>query len=211
MNSLLHTLKNASPFGLSTYLLLVANSGYTDALNLADTPLFLGSSTEANTLFIIDDSGSMNWTQTMSAAAKLVHPNDINDRIIDIHSNQNNGEERLNHNPQGAEQARRLCAAFNVLAYNESSKDTYTPWAGVDRDGNPYPDMAPTGTGTNSTLNARIDPYLGSASNNITNLDENAYITWNDVNANGEYDNNECPEVFTNKPTFKENCEDNNH
>lgn len=191
MNSLFHTLKNASSFGLGTYLLLVANSGYSAALDLSEVPLFLGESVDPNLLLIIDDSGSMDWVQTMSTAAKREHPELVNNEIVDVHTNRNRNQINISYRPEGEDESRRLCAAFNVLAYDPDIN--YTPWAGVDEDGQAYPDMTYTG---GDSFNVRIDPYLGGDNGNLTDIYDHAFITWNDANGNKEYDNGECPEVI---------------
>ncbi|MBI5041485.1 MAG: hypothetical protein HZB57_09925, partial [Gammaproteobacteria bacterium] len=135
---------------------------------LADSPLFLESSVQSNIFFMVDDSGSMDWEVLLTRGAELAHPTASDSGNLD-------------YSPDTAEEERRLCAGYNGMAYNPTR--TYTPWDGVDSASVTY---------ANATLAAaRIDPY--SAAAGTTNLSNNYYFLWNDANADGVYQNGECP------------------
>lgn len=131
---------------------------------LAQSPLFLGNKVPPNIFFAIDDSGSMNWEITLNAGT--FSPGGRTDDYLDFTAD--NVTER-----------RELCAGFNVLAYNPNF--VYTPWKGEDEDGNTYQDL-PIGGDLQKAL---FDPYDNDNKDNISN---HYYFTWNDIDADGEYD-----------------------
>jgi len=136
---------------------------------LADSPLFLTNSVQPNILFVVDDSGSMDWEVQMSKGA------------IDAYGDGNNYG-YLDFAPSNATERRALCAGYNVLAYNPNV--TYTAWAGVDDAGNAYP-------ASMSLTAARDNPYLSSGG--TTDLSGQFYFVWDDANGDGVYQDGECP------------------
>jgi type IV pilus assembly protein PilY1 len=158
---------NALVTGLRTVLLIGFSHGlYAAPGTLAKSPLFLASNVQPNILFLVDDSGSMDWEILLSNAARTVHP-----------SAGDGGY--LNFTPASSSQERELCYAYNVLAYNPNR--VYTPWQGVDASGNAYTDMTLTA--------ARNDPR---SSFGTTNLSNQFYFPWKD-DGDGVYENGECP------------------
>lgn len=173
---------------------------------LSDKPLFLGTDVQPNILWLVDDSGSMDWEVLLSKEAITIHgeddkPEEDDDAYyLDFESPSDNREKR------------ELCSAYNVMAYDPSSD--YSPWSGVDSAGNAYADSSVTA--------ARKNPYLSNASTysdsydqggnaeneshddktkndsgydnitNVQNLSDHYYYPWDDVNTNGLYDSGEC-------------------
>lgn len=132
---------------------------------IANTPLFLSNSTQPNIFFMIDDSGSMDWEVLLSNGA------------LDAHAGAPNSG-NLDFGADNTSEIRELCHGYNVLAYNPSQ--TYTPWQGVDSNGNAYPNM--------TLAAARTNPwYTGT-----TSLTAHYYFTWND-DGDGVYEDGECP------------------
>jgi type IV pilus assembly protein PilY1 len=133
---------------------------------LATSPLFLqNAAVQPNILFMVDDSGSMDWEVLMSNDARIAHGSSADSGYQDF-------------TPNSTTARRNLCYAYNVLAYNPNR--TYTPWSGLDSYGNAYTDM---------TLSAaRDNPYTSTTSN----LSNHFYFTWND-DGDGVYESGECP------------------
>ncbi|WP_372831064.1 hypothetical protein, partial [Pontibacterium sp.] len=124
------------------YLLLPLISAY-PSITLADlsqTPLYLTTSVKPNIFFLVDDSGSMDWEVLRSSGVSAISIYDSfpNSGNIDITPTREDRDEIL-----------ESCAGYNVLYYDPSK--TYTPWDGVDDNGNAY---------VNQTITAaRVDPY----------------------------------------------------
>lgn len=132
---------------------------------LADSPLFLSTDVPPNIFFLIDDSGSMDWEVLLS-----------NEAIAAYGGAPNSGN--LDFTPNNDTEVRELCAGYNVLAYDPGK--IYTPWLGVDSNGNAYPDM---------TLGAaRRDPYFTGT----VSLNSHFYIEWVD-NGDNVFQAGECP------------------
>ncbi len=140
---------------------------------LADSPLYLTNSVQPNILFIIDDSGSMDWEVQMSKGAITAYGDDNNSGNLDF-------------TPDDTTEQLELCIGYNVLAFNPNV--TYTAWAGKDDAGNTYP-------ASMSFTAARQDPY--SASGSTTNLTGHVYYAWTDSDSDGAYDAGECATTST--------------
>lgn len=147
--------------------------------SIAQSPLFLASAVQSNIFLIVDDSGSMNWEVLLTRGAELAHPGD-SDNVSG-----------LDYGPDDSTERRRLCAGYNALAYNPNR--TYTPWVGMDSANNVYRDQGGTSTATADTVwpNAEQNPYNSGGS--TSNLSSHFYFVWNDSNADGVYQNGECP------------------
>ncbi len=120
-------------------------------LNFATTPLFLQNVVQPNILFLLDDSGSMDWSvlpnNGASADSNFCDPNNSSTcRTLDL--TPNDVTERL-----------ELCSGYNVLAFNPSL--TYTPWKGSDSAAVAYKDAWLYGGGTDASPNysVRQNPY----------------------------------------------------
>ncbi len=145
---------------------------------LADEPLFLGSSTQPNILFLVDDSGSMDWEVLQSTGARAAYPTFPDSGNLDITPTRNDRDEML-----------ESCAGYNVMYYNPDI--TYTPWIGVDANGDPYEDQVIT--------NALVDPYFPTGTRRDLTDDEGfgdppGYFVWDDADDDGEFDQGECPD-----------------
>ena len=121
---------------------------------LADTPLFLSNSVEPNILFMLDDSGSMDWglmtpenngIMRISCDYHHVQPApDIGDRMV--LPTEDTVRELLIAAPYGGVW-RGWSKDYNRLYYDPSI--TYTPWPGENQSGTPYANANPTATWLN--------------------------------------------------------------
>jgi len=159
--------RGALAAGLSGALLLsVSHSLCAAPGTLASSPLFLSTNVQPNIFFMVDDSGSMDWEVLLSNAARTQHNNAPDSGNLDF-------------TPDNSSEELELCYAYNVLAYNPNR--SYTPWRGVDSNGNAYTDMPLTA--------ARNDPYYSGSTSNLSN---HFYFPWND-DGDGVYQAGECP------------------
>ena len=185
---------------LKTTLLTTAISAASQAWavgKLADSPLFLGLEVQPNVLWLVDDSGSMDWEKLLSKEALAAYAassdSNFHKYYLDFET------------PNSDEEKRELCAGYNVMAYNPSR--TYEPWAGKDRAGNAYSD---------ATISAaRKDPYLLASDNysdsynnndsgydndkNVQDLRDHRYYKWNDFDKDEAYDVGECSTSDSNR------------
>ena len=187
------TLKLSTLSGTTTGLLALVMASGTAAApgTLANTPLFLQSgSVQPNIFFMVDDSGSMDWEVLKSTGALA---------IADYSGFRN--RDNLDYTPDRTDRDELLesCAGYNVLYYNPNT--TYTPWTGVDINGNAYQDQSIT-----AALN---DPYNpASGSRDLTDDeglgDPPGYMTWSD-DGDGVFEQGECPDA--NDPGFDYNSQ----
>lgn len=163
---------------------------------ISDEPLFLGTATQPNILFVVDDSGSMSWEILKSTGATAVYPGLRNSGNLDI---------TPNPNPDNGQELLESCSGYNVMYYNPDQ--TYTPWVGQDSAGAYYADQTITA--------ARWNPYSSATGAvNLTNVDNGlefqfnfttftiefvsvgvgvpGYIPWDDADGDGEFDEGEC-------------------
>ncbi len=147
---------------------------------LATSPLFLQSgAVQPNIFFMIDDSGSMDWevlrsTGSLAIGAYSGFPTSGN---LDITPTRGDRDEML-----------ESCVGYNVLYYDPTK--TYTPWAGVDINGNAYQNQS-----INTALN---DPYNPASGTRDLTSDEGfgdppGYMTWVD-DGDGVFELGECPD-----------------
>ncbi len=147
---------------------------------LATSPLFLQSgAVQPNIFFMIDDSGSMDWevlrsTGSLAIADYAGFPTSGN---LDITPTRGDRDEML-----------ESCVGYNVLYYDPAK--TYTPWAGVDINGNTYQNQSITG--------ALVDPYNPASGTRDLTSDEGfgdppGYMTWAD-DGDGVFEQGECPD-----------------
>ena len=175
--------KTTNPFISTAGLLALVMTTNTPAApgTLSTSPLFLQSgSVQPNIFFMIDDSGSMDWEILKSSGALA---------IGDYSGFRN--RDNLDYTPDRTDRDELLesCAGYNVLYYDPTN--TYTPWTGVDINGNAYQDQ-----GITSALN---DPYNpASGSRDLTDDegvgDPPGYMTWSD-DGDGVFEQGECPDV----------------
>ncbi|MEW6330468.1 MAG: PilC/PilY family type IV pilus protein, partial [Pseudomonadota bacterium] len=156
-------------------------------LTFATTPLFLQNVVQPNILFLLDDSGSMDWSilpnNGASADSNFCNPNN------------SSGCRTLDLTPNDVTERLELCAGYNVLAFNPSL--TYTPWKGLDSASVAYKDAWLYGGGSDASPNysVRTNPYSSSSSTTDLSSTSNvsvAYWAWTDSDSDGEYDVGEC-------------------
>lgn len=114
---------------------------------LADTPLFLSNSADPNILFLLDDSGSMDWglmTTEYNGVMRIgcssffyTQPSSVNSYESDWSTYIAPTEEA--HPGHGAWRA--WSTAYNKLYYDPNT--TYVPWSAGDKGGNAYTNAPP--------------------------------------------------------------------
>ncbi len=123
---------------------------------LADTPLFLSNSVEPNVLFMLDDSGSMDWglmtreddgLMRIGCTYYYAHPSADNRSTYVVPTEAAMAAQGMA--PPYGGVWRAWNASYNRLYYNP--RITYEPWPGEDGSGTPYADVDPTA--------APINPY----------------------------------------------------
>jgi len=137
---------------------------------LAQSPLFASASVKPNIFFVLDDSSSMAYSLIKSPGARIVYPTYAPDEDADPL-------------PSTNEEVLRLCAGYNVLAYDPTV--TYTPWFGEDSAGTAY--------GNRTLSDACTNPYDPATCGVDLVAGQWIYFTWTDANGDGEYQSGECP------------------
>lgn len=188
--------------------LLVAIKTYAAPGILEDIPLNIGTRVQPNILFLLDDSGSMDW--------EVLKSNGAEDRFS---ANRNSGNVDMTPTPTDFVELLESCAGYNVMYYNNYSdyyetgnsnegelKVVYEPWSGQDLNNLVYNNMPITA--------ARLDPYfsdgtditgdvslVGDGEANLLTLNDGSgvpgYIPWDDADNDGEFDVGECHEDGT--------------
>lgn len=141
---------------------------------ISQAPLFVRTAVQPNILFVVDDSGSMDWEVLKTNGGLIAHPGAPNSGNLDM-------------SPNDFDEDREHCAGYNAMAYNPAV--TYLPWTGEDNLGNPYQDQ--------SITSARIDPFNpGAGTVNLLSVDgtglPTVYGVWTD-DGDGVYEAGECP------------------
>lgn len=180
---------------------------------LSNFPLYVGEGVKPNLLYVVDDSGSMAFHILKSRAAEAAYP--APDRYRqETYALSYWNEYIINYekeDPRTKEDILRVCHGYNVLAYNPNV--TYKPWAGNDREGNPFTDA--------DFHSARLDPRWSNSETvtfitgpsfnaagevgqtevsvrNAVDLANHKYMPWRDSAAPGtvigEFDAGECNE-----------------
>jgi len=187
----------------STYPVLASN------LDISNVPLFLSDSVEPNILFVIDDSGSMNWEVTLNKGTSS--PGSADELNQDCTSTNNCLEQYTAAQIAGESSNQRIrrgvlnrCPGYNVMAYNP--RLTYLPWTGVDEDGNAFPNITNTVGSVTPSYNGgpMDDPFNGHTGNadksNMADISDHIYFLWDDKNNDGEYADGECPTALIENP-----------
>ena len=147
---------------------------------LSQSPLFLSTASEPNVMFLLDDSGSMDWEVLKSPGAETAYPGYDDD--YDVVLTPGDHRTRL-----------ELCLGYNVISYNPAL--TYTPWQGEDSGGNVFKNSwlyAGTDASPDFTK-IRNNPYdTSSSTTDLTATGVIAYFPWTDADSDGDYDVGEC-------------------
>ncbi|MGD9164283.1 MAG: hypothetical protein PVF13_05940, partial [Chromatiales bacterium] len=106
--------------------------------SLSQVPLFLAQGVQPNIFFLLDNSTSMDWEV--------------------LSRNDGDGDGNVDFTPDSTTEQLELCFGYNVLAYDpetltDEDKEAYTPWYGLDMDGNEFEDADPSA--------AMVNPYTG--------------------------------------------------
>ncbi len=176
---------NVPLIGCVACTLLVAQHVNSAPGALAKEPLFLGSRVPPNILFIVDDSGSMDWEVLTSNGGEAAYPGG-NSGNIDLTPTSTDYRELL-----------ESCSGYNVMYFDPNKK--YTPWVGNDNANQPLADQSVTA--------ARTNPYDSSSYTvNLLSPDVNGdypgYIPWNDADGDGDFDVGECGDAFVSTGGF---------
>lgn len=175
------------------------------ALNLAQSPLFLQNSVQPNIFFMIDDSGSMAWEAVYNPGTNCDSANGVG--TLDFTPDTSGS---LSGCPSGSPtnytiariERLRLCVGFNTLAYDPNT--TYTPWRGKDSALVDYKNAWLYGSGTDASPNftVRTNPYQTSGTFNLasTSSPVTAYRLWTDSDGDGDYDVGECGDQDSSTP-----------
>lgn len=147
---------------------------------IARAPVTEATGVQPNILFILDDSGSMEWQDTLNNGVEYWGYQPASSILTGSGVYTINRFGTVSHQSQTTvAKAIGSCNGFNVLAYNPQL--TYSPWAGKDRLGVTYTDK--------TLYTARSDPYEPTE---VVNLSGVYYMPWSDDDADGEYDFGEC-------------------
>ena len=189
---------------------------------LADAPLFLSTSVTPNIFILADDSGSMDWDLMTPESDGVIYlsgyvyyyamPGPDNSFYWTVASEDYLLSQGVAAPALGVWRARN--SSYNKLYYNPEI--TYTPWQGVDINGNPFANSDPTAARYNpydpsvgtlnltTTLSYSTDyPTLGSIT--VTNYYPARYYTWTDTNSNGVVDASDAHvrvEIRSTVPTY---------
>ncbi|TVZ38374.1 type IV pilus assembly protein PilY1 [Alteromonadaceae bacterium 2753L.S.0a.02] len=188
---------------------------------LSDIPLYVGSGVKPNVLYVVDDSGSMQWEILKSSGAEMAYPYVApanGDNIDDSTYYRYEWVAQIDiFNPETKRDVLELCPGYNVLAFNPNID--YSHWAGVDNTGAAFENM---------TLdNARFDPRKsfdsslveiidyeidanngqvqggrtwGSFDDNRVDLTNAVYMPWDDTGETGVFEAGECNEIIDDDP-----------
>lgn len=173
--------KNLYGFGFASAALIFSGVLHAAPGVLSDQPLFLGTSVQPNIFFVVDDSGSMDWEVLKSTGAQIAYS--------DEGDYPNRGDLDMTPTRTDAAEMLESCVGYNVMYYDPNIE--YTPWAGVDEDGNTFQNQRITAARRNP-----YDPDEGTV--DLTEADGGnhppGYFVWNDADNDGEFDIGECPD-----------------
>lgn len=173
-----------------------ASGAFATELDIADAPLFLDAGVQPNIYFVVDDSGSMDDPNVYGEGMKD-HP-DINIGQ-EYRNNTFDWTPSLRSSGQATREALGTCSGSNVLYYDPQK--IYTPWAGVDSEGNEYADQDAGSALTSPYSKSAVDlawQHRGAFDSSYyinfdletldTAGDPIGFFTWYDINNNGVFD-----------------------
>ena len=178
-------LRQARRFGIvgATFLLMaMPTSSPATPLDLSSAPLFLTGSVQPNILFVVDDSGSMDWNMMTSETDGVMYLTAGGATTLYTYVfpqvDNNYGSTSFYGRILPSEAAvaaaagmpadrhgvwRGRFSGYNTMYYNPNV--TYTPWQGVDAAGVAFANATPT--------SARLNPYVTTGGTNVVNLTAN--------------------------------------
>jgi len=220
MTRIIHKSASVASSLACTIAMLASASASAAPGTLADTPLFLTNPVEPNVLFLVDDSGSMDWGLMTSEDEGIMilgceyyytQPADDNDYYWIVPS-----EEGLQTQGIAAPYGgvwRAWNSAYNRLYYNP--RVTYTPWPGVNSAGatfgNANPAAAPynaynasSGTIDLTGVVSYSTDYCAGGLGSFANSDFRParYYNWIDSDLDGEVDAGDAHTLVEIKPTI---------
>ena len=113
-----------------------ATSARATNLTLSDTPLYLGGNAEANIMFTLDDSGSMQWEIMPSSITFFAY---LYPHPITIYGSGDYANQIPDFNSNNALGLYLRTPTANVMWYNPKTR--YDPW--LQQDGTPFPPAPP--------------------------------------------------------------------
>lgn len=170
---------------------------------LAQSPLFLGTSVPPNILFLMDDSGSMDWEHMATDRARELFDDAPADWTY------------IDPTPSGTAEWRELCTAYNAMAYDPDV--AYLPWSGTDEDGDTYADAPVNAAPFNpyDTDSDTVDLETQACEEGDIEDQDSAdcwsndvgffYVAWVDADDDGTYDPLECVPPRDSIPTEGDN------
>lgn len=156
--------------GLGVALGLTIGAPAQAVVDISNLPLFLTASVEPNLMFVLDDSGSMQWELTPD---EFVLPYFVFSRVAGTYGGGSypNYTASVRYNATNANE--RATARFaRASAVNRSYYDpsvTYRPW--VNQDGTSYPNAVPT-----AAFHHPIRTGLGSRNLTVDNTDSAIWV-----------------------------------
>lgn len=187
--------------------------------DIADVPLFLTNPVEPNILFLVDDSGSMDWglmteesdgIMSLGCAYYYSQPAADNDYYWTVATPESLALQGVAA-PYGGTW-RAWNSDYNRLYYNPAL--TYTPWPGNNSNdalhGNASPSAAPlnayaagSGTADLTTRTSYSTDYCagGLGSFTVTNFLPARYYIWSDSDGDGEVDADDANKLVEIEPT----------
>ena len=170
---------------------------------LASAPLYLGTAVEPNIMFLLDDSGSMDWEFMIQGAADglfYIGSTDY-EYILPGGTCGSSGCDIVPTVGQNAGSWRARNSTYNGLYYNPAI--TYEPWDGVNASGAPlYTNASLTAARGNPntatpTLNLTANVTVGSGGGST--FYPAHYYTWSDTNATAALSGNGIVDATDNK------------
>jgi type IV pilus assembly protein PilY1 len=139
---------------------------------LVDLPLDISRAVQPNILVLLDDSGSMGWSQLIS----------VEGQNLGVVTQNGRGTDLLLMPPRDQTDSDFTCARYNLLAYDPSVR--YQPWSGSDS-----ADVPVLYSNLNLSLSAsRSNPYFPV----VTDISDHLYTSFVDANADAVLNAGEC-------------------
>jgi len=214
----MNTMKREGPFRLRTaafcLFALCVGAPAAHSATLPTSPLFLGMSVEPNVFFLLDDSGSMDWSTMASGPNGLPSVEGVTSYYAYLFPNPYRlytygsysgvvGAMDITDPTKDAWRVRNY--HYNGVYYNPAV--TYKPWPGKDASGNPlYTDANPKAAPydpnnpNGSTVDLEDSTTVTSGSSSYT-VWPARYYTWTDSNGNGTVDNSDAHTLVNIEPS----------